>query len=1052
MNRYHFDAVIFDLDGVITNTAAIHSAAWKQTFNEFLRDYARHKPIPCREFDHEKDYLPYVDGKPRYRGVESFLASRGISLPYGNPTDAPGFATVCGVGNHKNALFAQFIQEGKIQSYPGTVDLLHKLHAAGIRIGVASSSKNAQLVLQSVGLSDLIETLVDGLVSVKLGLSGKPEPDIFTTACDNLNTPYDRAVVVEDAISGVQAAQKGGFGLTLGVAREQNALALKANGADLVVTDLAETNIEKIENWFCEGLENAKTSLDYAEYRADREKTRETLLSIGNGYFVTRGAFEECAASQEHYPGTYLAALYNRLGSKIGEKKLSNEDLVNIPNWLPLTFKIDNGMWFKPAQKEISRRLDFRTGVLTRSLIFTDAQGRKTRVTSQRFASMDNPHLAALRYEVTPLNYTAKITFRAMLDGKISNTGVARYRKLNSIHLTPLSAEAAEAKSLLAVRTNQSKIVIAEASRLHLRVNGREIKPHFETQCTESRVTTFFTVDAKRGEHLTVDKLVAIYASHQEQVQNPCEAAQNALSAQLGFDSLQRTSAAAWKSIRKKTDIRINGDRNTQKLLRLHLYHSLISVSPHNKNLDAGLPARGLHGEAYRGHIFWDEVYIQPWLNLHFPQTARAALMYRYRRLNAARAQAAKLGLAGAIFPWQSGSSGDEETQKLHLNPLSGKWDEDHSTLQRHVNLALAYNIWHYQHTTNDNDFLADYGAEVFFEICRFWASKAVRDKKDGRYNITGVMGPDEFHEKYPNSRKNGLKNNSYTNILVAWTLQRAFELRKKIDTASLQKIDRKLRLSSAELNRWQDLTRKLNVSLSPAGIIEQFDGYFSLQELDWAHYRKQYGDIHRLDRILKAEGKSPDAYKIAKQADALMPFYLLSEKEIKKILEDLGYAPPEDLLQKNFTYYLKRTSHGSTLSRLVHAHLAWILGKKHLGWELYTAALSSDYADIQGGTTQEGIHLGVMTGTIFFALRTLAGIDTTGEILSLNPQLPAHWREISFRITFKGCTYVFRLGVNEIRVKIKGQEKQKIRLYGKTAQLYPEKWQKFNPTASPKG
>ena len=233
-------------------------------------------------------------------------------------------------------------------------------------------------------------------------------------------------------------------------------------------------------------------------------------------------------------------------------------------------------------------------------------------------------------------------------------------------------------------------------------------------------------------------------------------------------------------------DVKIEGDRLAQKLLRLHLYHLITSLSPHNANIDASITARGLHGEAYRGHIFWDELFILPLYNIHFPEMSKAALMYRYRRLDAARKYAKDYGYEGAMFPWQSGSDGREETQVVHLNPLTGKWGDDYSSLQRHVSLAIAYNIWQYFHVTEDKDFMAKYGAEMFLEICRFWASKSKLNPATGRYEIKNVMGPDEFHEKYHESEEGGLKDNTYTNLMVVWVFPglsicwKSWELKRK--------------------------------------------------------------------------------------------------------------------------------------------------------------------------------------------------------------------------------------------------------------------------------
>jgi beta-phosphoglucomutase family hydrolase len=245
----NFDAVIFDMDGVITKTASVHSLAWKKMFDEYLRHREQTCGEPFREFTHAGDYLAYVDGRPRYQGVETFLKSRSIEIPFGNPADSPTKKTICGLGNRKNEFFNQVVEENGVGLYDTTLKLINELLANGVRVGLATSSKNGDFVLNKAGILHLFQTRVDGIVSAQRGLKGKPAPDIFTTACSNLGATPERAIVVEDAVSGVQAGAKGGFALVIGIARENNAHELKSNGADVVVTDLGETNIQKINQW-----------------------------------------------------------------------------------------------------------------------------------------------------------------------------------------------------------------------------------------------------------------------------------------------------------------------------------------------------------------------------------------------------------------------------------------------------------------------------------------------------------------------------------------------------------------------------------------------------------------------------------------------------------------------------------------------------------------------------------------------------------------------------------------------------------------------------------
>lgn len=250
MSRYSFDSAIFDLDGIITKTAMVHAEAWKETFDEYMRLRAERDGEPFREFTHDEDYLKYVDGKPRYEGVQSFLRSRGIELPFGDLSDGPDEETACGLGNRKNVRFREVLEKKGPKVYMPTVKFIETLKENGIKLGVASSSKNCQLILQAAGLEDLFATRVDGVVSQETGLNGKPEPDIFVTAARNLGSVPERSIVLEDATSGVQAGRNGGFGMVIGVARRGNEADLLANGADIAVSTLKSVNIDMIERFF----------------------------------------------------------------------------------------------------------------------------------------------------------------------------------------------------------------------------------------------------------------------------------------------------------------------------------------------------------------------------------------------------------------------------------------------------------------------------------------------------------------------------------------------------------------------------------------------------------------------------------------------------------------------------------------------------------------------------------------------------------------------------------------------------------------------------------
>ena len=370
------------------------------------------------------------------------------------------------------------------------------------------------------------------------------------------------------------------------------------------------------------------------------------------------------------------------------------------------------------------------------------------------------------------------------------------------------------------------------------------------------------------------------------------------------------------------------------------------------------------------------------------------------------------------MFPWQSGSEGMEETQRVHLNPLSGCWEPDLSHNQRHVNAAIFYNIWQYFQATRDLAFLRDYGAEMMVEIARFWASIAHFNADRERYEIHGVMGPDEFHEKYPGEEEGGLRNNAYTNVMVAWLCGLAGEVLSLLPESRADALRARLGISGQELRLWQDMSRRMFVPFHGDGVISQFEGYEELEELDWDGYRAKYGNIQRLDRILHAEGNDPNRYKIAKQADTVMLFFLFSPSALRRLFERLGYEYRADTAARNIAYYDQRTSHGSTLSFITHAGVLAVLDPES-SWERFLVALNSDVEDVQGGTTREGIHMGVMAGTLDLMQRAYLGTEIRDGVLHFEPRLPGAIKELSFAMQFQRTPLLVTLDADSLTLAV---------------------------------
>ena len=332
-----FEGLILDMDGVVTDTASLHAGAWKEVFDAFLdgRRPGRSDPFT------DDDYHRYVDGRERRDGVVTFLASRGLELPVGEPLDPPGDATSWALANRKNDLFLAALDEGGVRSFPTTLDLVRRRRAHGMRTAVVTASRNAGHILAAAGVEALFDAVVDGSDIERLGLAGKPDPATFVEAAHRLRLEPARCVVVEDALAGVEAGRRGGFGLVVGVDRVGQADALWRAGADVVVADLAE--LDPDGPWI----------LGYTASDDAGEGAREALLTLGNGYLGTRGALPEAVADAVRYPGTYVAGVYNRLTSDVDGRVREDESIVNLPNWLPVTFRATGGEWLAPGTWEV---------------------------------------------------------------------------------------------------------------------------------------------------------------------------------------------------------------------------------------------------------------------------------------------------------------------------------------------------------------------------------------------------------------------------------------------------------------------------------------------------------------------------------------------------------------------------------------------------------------------------------------------------------------------------------------------------------------------------
>jgi trehalose/maltose hydrolase-like predicted phosphorylase/beta-phosphoglucomutase-like phosphatase (HAD superfamily) len=1071
-----FQGAIFDVDGVLVDSP--HELAWRESFR-MLMETEWHDIRDQTSWTPERFtpavYQQVMAGKPRMAGAWAAMEHFGV----------PDIdARVEQYAAAKQTQVVELIEAGRFMAFPDALRFILAVKQMGIRVAAASSSKNAKLFLERIRLDTFaaeqrldydfirpqmtLAELFDADISGRDFPKGKPDPAIFLTAAQELGVRPAGCFVVEDATSGIQAAKAGKMA-AIGVARLGDEELLADAGADLVVPTLDDVSLRALaevrlqERRAVAEIRRRHTerppsvwTLVYDSFDPARQGLREALCALGNGYVVTRGALPEAEADGVNYPGTYVAGLYNRARTEIAGRTVENEDLVNVPNWLPLRFRVAGGAWFDAQEADLLEHrfeLDMRNGTLTRWLRWQDPDGRRTSVVQRRFASMKDQHLAGLETTFVAENWSGTIEVSSGLDGRVVNAGVKRYRDLNPHHLQVLGqAEVGTETVDLQVETTQSHVRVALAARTRLLAGGEQLAADRRLVTESGFVAHELSFEVEEGRPVTVEKVVALYTSRDRAISESRADARLAVAGAEDFEGLLARHAGEWNILWNRFDIELDSANEwTETVLHLHIFHLLQTISPHTVHLDVGVPARGWHGEAYRGHIFWDEMFIFPFFNFQRPVLAAALLNYRHARLNAARSAAREAGYAGAMFPWQSGSNGREETQQLHLNPKSGRWLPDHSHLQRHVNIAIAYNVWQHYMVTGSTGFLRFVGAELLVEIARFWSSIAHYNPEQDRYEIHGVMGPDEYHEGYPDSDEQGLRNNTYTNIMVVWVLQRALEALEILPPHYRQELVEELTIRGDELDRWRDITGKMKVVFHADGVLTQFEGYEALREFDWEGSRERYGNIARLDRLLEAEGDSTDRYKLAKQADVLMLLFLLSRQELRELLAGLGYQVSEEQLARTVTYYLERTSHGSTLSGVVSA---WVLARyqPEQAWRFLQHALESDVADVQGGTTAEGIHLGAMAGTVDIVLRCLTGMRARGPVLRFEPALPPEVKHLKFSVHYRGHRIDVELAEDHMRLGSRPGPAQPIQVlvHDQTVELAPGQEREVSLERSP--
>ncbi len=728
---------------------------------------------------------------------------------------------------------------------------------------------------------------------------------------------------------------------------------------------------------------------------------RETVFTIGNGYLGTRGSFEESYAGA--WPTTFIHGIYD-------DVPVVHTELANCPDWLALIVLID-GDRFRLDRGEIvqyQRQLDLKRGLLSRYIRWRNQAGHTVDIYFERFASLADPNIAAIRCQVTPIDFEGLIEVQASINGYPDNQGVRHWEWLDQ--------GATEKTVWLHSCTRHSGIELSMATQLEV-VGVKDVK--IDIKGCQGYPTIAATFQGRPGETVTLDKIVTIFSTRE--TPTPTQMAQDKLAAIASsnsgetsfnsqnspYTSLLSAHEQAWVEVWDACDVIIEGDLTAQIAIRYNLFQLIIAAPRHDERVS--IPAKTLSGYAYRGHIFWDtEIFIVPFLTYTQPQIARNLLTYRYHTLPGARRKAQESGYQGALFPWESANSGDEVTPRWVPDAAGGKdliriWCGD---IELHITSDVAYAVWHYWQATNDHQWMRDYGAELMLDTAVFWGCRVEHNQEKDRYEIRDVIGPDEYHDH--------VNNNAFTNRMVQWHLSKALATLEWLgqeypDRAA--ELVAQLNLGAERLNHWADIIQKLWISQDPkTGLIEQCEGFFDLKDINLDDYEPR---TRSMQSLLGIEGAN--AVQVLKQADVLMLLYLLQDQ----------YDLPT--IQANWNYYNPRTDHtyGSSLGPAIHGILACEMQQPEIGFEHFMRAALVDLEDVRGNAA-EGIHAASAGGVWQAAVFGFGGISITPSGLVATPHLPPGWTRLKFKLQWRGKQHEFDFnsdGEKGISVMINGEE-----------------------------
>ncbi|MCK4258228.1 MAG: glycoside hydrolase family 65 protein [Halanaerobiales bacterium] len=713
----------------------------------------------------------------------------------------------------------------------------------------------------------------------------------------------------------------------------------------------------------------------------------ETIFTLGNGYLGVRGAFEENYLNRT--PGNFIAGIFDQTRNQVTE-------IPNCPDWLEMEIEL-NGERFDLLRGNIldyQRTLDLKKSVLTRVVRWEDTKGKITRLKFIRFVSIKNQHLMGITLEITPENYDGEIKVVSGLNGQITNSGTQHFVSLEECAFN-------ENGVYLLEETFESGHLLCFAATHKL---SGEVKN--DLMFSGSRKINYKAeFHGENGKTIRVEKLVTIYTSRDDEFKNVnskdlkeeikayvFKEAERAY--EVDFQRHLCAHTNQWAELWEKVDVKIDGNEFDQLAIRFAIYHLIQMASFTDPRVSVA--AKGLSGEGYKGHVFWDtEIFILPFFVYSLPEVGKNLLKYRYNTLPGAMKKAKDNGYQGAMYAWESTDSGEETTPKWGALDLKTRkptriWCGE---TEQHITTDVVYAILNYYSITKDRDFLVDYGAEILFLTSRYWASRVEYNAVGDCFEIRGVIGPDEYSEF--------VNNNYYTNRLVQYQLIKAAQLREQLkEWNKYDQLQEKLNLLDEEFDKWLEIADKIKLNQREDGLLIQFDNFLDQKEIDVLYYRNLKGGLVGYigwEEVTKSQ--------VLKQADVVMLLYLLFDKYSKEIKKT------------NWDFYEPKTMHDSSLSAAIHSAFAAEIDLTKEAYEYFSKAANIDFSNNMGNS-DHGLHAAAQGGIWQAVVHGFGGLRIVDGMLTINPKLPEQWNSLSFKINYHGVQLDIMVNHNDIKIK----------------------------------